>query len=414
MIESSLKIENNPKKGKLEFLLKYIFVFGFIYDINFTFLPSLTSARICFLILLLTSIFNRKNIPRSVLSIMLIMLFILCVSLFQYSFSLDSTQVSRIIWFTLYGLIAPFLFTEWIKSKNEFLNLVTAAVAFQSILSILSFINPAVKSLFYSLIIYTSNYDEDLTLRAVGFASIGGASLSVIQSLGVITALILLKINDFKLYKTIQIWLSIILIVLSTILIGRTGLFISLLCIVIYFITEIRSIKNVLVFFLIVFLFYQIDAIEFLADATKNVNNFNVEMFTEWIETAFKVKGNDTTDALASMPIPPISTETILGTGKVVNSSGIGNASGHDSGYIQAYYSLGLLVAILFYISYLLFIVNHIKKVNNKYLYILVIVMYVIEIKEPFIFHYIVPFFVLSMILVWGKLKKSYLISNNN
>ena len=130
------------------------------------------------------------------------------------------------------------------------------------------------------------------------------------------------------------------------------------------------------------------------------------------------MKDNDTTDALNEMPVPPLSFETIIGTGRVRSITGNGNASGHDSGYVQTYYSLGLLLAIFFYIFFLIFAIfliqrNKFQKYydskKQKILYLLILIVFVIEIKEPFIFHYSFPFFVLSSIL---NINKGYLDNN--
>lgn len=408
MLVDALKKKNLSNNIRL--LIKCIFIFGFIYDINFSFLPRLTTGRLCFLALIIYSIFKKKGIPRVAMSFILILCFILVIVLMQYSYSSDSTQISRIIWFTLYGILSPFLFINFIKSKNEFLYLISIAVVIQAGLSIFSFINPSIKSLFYNLIIYTSNFDEDQSLRAVGFASIGGAALSVIQSIGVITILFLFRTNVFGFYKSLLLWGGIIVIILSIVLIGRTGLFISFFCILLYFISEIRNVKNVIVFGLIIFALYQINWLTILERATTDVSGFNITIFTEWVENAFKIKNNDTTEVLTNMPIPSLSVETLLGTGMVVDPSGVGNASGHDSGYIQTYYSLGLLMATFFYFSYLSFLIKQIPP-KGKYLYLLIFVMFIIEIKEPFIFQYIYPFFVLSMIRLMRKFDVKHLKS---
>jgi len=326
------------------------------------------------------------------------------VALIQYSFSSDSAQLSRLLWFTLYSIVAPFLFVSFIKSRNELLYLISFAVALQAMFAILSFINPAIKELFYSLVIFTSNFNEDQVLRAVAFASIGGAGLSVIQSIGVISSLALLKTNKFSLYRNVLLWFVVIIIVISIVLIGRTGLFISILCLLIYFISELKNFKNIIIISLIFIAFYQIDLNNTLEKLTSDVDGFNGDMFTAWVENAFKIKNNDTSEELANMPIPPISLETIIGTGRVVHESGFGNASGHDSGYIQTYYSLGLLVAGFFYTIYFFFLRDQIKRKKINYLYILLFIMFMIEIKEPFIFQYAFPFFVLSMIIVSDKM----------
>ena len=391
-------------KKRVYFILKLIFIFFLFFDINFTFLRSITTARVCFLILLLISINKKKLLTKAFYNFLFALTLVFLVALIQYYFSTDSAQLSRIVWFTLFSIIAPFLFVSFIKSRNELLFLISFAVAFQAMFAILSFINPAIKELFYSLIIFTSNFNEDQVLRAVAFASIGGAGLSVIQSIGVISSLILLKTNKFSLYSYILLWFVVIIILISIVLIGRTGLLISFLCLLIYFISELKNFKNIIAISLIFIAIYHINLINILEIFTSNVDGFNVDMFTAWVENAFTIKSNDTSRELSNMPIPPISFQTLIGTGRVVHESGFGNASDHDSGYIQTYYSLGLLIAGFFYTIYFIFLRDQIKKNKINYLYILVFIMFIIEIKEPFIFQYVFPFFVLSMILVSNKM----------
>ena len=55
------------------------------------------------------------------------------------------------------------------------------------------------------------------------------------------------------------------------------------------------------------------------------------------------------------MPIPSLSIRTILGTGEVFNPNTMKNASGNDCGYIQTYYSLGLVLAFYFMLVTLFF-----------------------------------------------------------
>ena len=201
-------------KKRFYFILKLIFIFSIFFDVNFTFLPSITTARICFLILLLLSINNIKVFNKTFYNFLFALTLVFLVALIQYTFSTDSAQLSRIVWFMLYSIIAPFLFVSFIKSRNELLFLISFAVALQAIFAILSFINPAIKELYYNLIIFTSNFNEDQVLRAVAFASIGGAGLSVIQSIGVISSLVLLKTNKFSPYRNFLLWFVVIIIVI--------------------------------------------------------------------------------------------------------------------------------------------------------------------------------------------------------
>jgi hypothetical protein len=96
--------------------------------------------------------------------------------------------------------------------------------------------------------------------------------------------------------------------------------------------------------------------------------------------------------AVANMPIPPLSVETLLGTG-LVRTAGA-NVTGSDSGYVQSYYALGLVMAAFFYLSLARVFLAYLGRIPEKLLYgMLVAAMFLIEAKEPFIFKYIVPFF---------------------
>lgn len=405
-------------KKKFYFFLKLLFVFAILFDINFKFLPSVTTSRIA-LILICLFAFARKNKLSIFCIYYLVVLFsVLVFSIIQFLYSADFTQSSRIIWFSLYGIVIPFLFKNYIKNRNEFFCLISVAVLIQAILTICSYLMPSIKAVFSSLIIYTSNFDETNLLRAMGFASVGGASFSVIQSTGVISLLILNKLNDLSFLHRFLLWVSILVIFVSIFFIGRTGLFISIIATFIYILSLQLKLKNIAVVVMFLFLAFQINYINLIDNLTSNIDGFKSELFVNWIENSFKLKGNETASDLNEMPIPPLSFETIIGTGRVLDISGFGNASGHDSGYVQTYYSLGLLLAVFFYSAFFVFLIYQIKIQNQfktekqTFLYLLVFVVFIVEFKEPFIFSYSFPFFVLTSILVYSKQDNNLKLNN--
>jgi hypothetical protein len=399
-------------KNFLYFFLKLLFVFAILFDINFKFLPSLTTSRIAFFIIVILAFFRKDKQSTYFIYYLFFLSIILFFSVLQFFYSGDFTQTSRIIWFSLYGIVTPFLFKNYVKSNNEFFYLIGIAVLIQAILTIFSFLMPSVKSVFSNLILSSSNYDESNVLRAMGFATVGGASFSVIQSTGVISFIILAKLNKWSLIKSFLIWFSILIILISIFFIGRTGMFISLTTILAYVISLKVKLRNVIVTITFIFLAFQINYTSLIENLTSRVDGFRSDLFIEWIESSFKVKDNETTVALNEMPVPPLSFETLIGTGRVRDVTGLENASGHDSGYVQTYYSLGLILATCFYLSFLIFLFFLIYRsnfqkyndsINKKILYMLVLLLFFIEIKEPFIFYYSFPFFVLSCIFNLNK-----------
>ncbi len=405
------------KFSVFSFPIKLALIFSFLFDVNFIALPGLTTARLSLVFLLMYSILFKYKMSRVCLNALAVVVFVFLVCFLQYMGSRESTQISRIIWFALYGIVTPMLLVQALKDQKEFFLLITIACALQALIAIFSFINPSMKAMLYNLVIFTANFDEKQTLRAVALSSAGGASLSVVQSFGVISGIFLLKYYSPNFMQSVFLYLGIIIITLSTFIIGRTGLVVSLLAIVVYILSFKIKPKTIFVLVSVFILFAQIDLIRLTDKLMKDVDGFNIELFTAWIENAFTIKDNATTEDLSSMPVPPISFETIIGTGRVTDPVLGVNASGHDSGYIQAYYSMGLILAILFYLSYAYFLSKAIRTSNFPILYVLLAMVFLLEVKEPFIFQYALPFFVLTAILVVTKSSQNsmnqYTISKN-
>ncbi|CAA9203392.1 hypothetical protein FLACOL7796_04721 [Flavobacterium collinsii] len=284
------------------------------------------------------------------------------------------------------------------------------ATAVQSIIAMFSFFNPLVKQYILSIIVVGGNEMEEIIYRAISFSGASGAALSVIQFCGVFSGLILLKSFTHSIKSTVLIWVGIVFTLLSTVIIGRTGLLCSLLAIVIFLFSQF-NLRKLVWFSGIVVLVTQINFLAILESQTESISGFNVDFFVDWIEEAFTVKDNHTANVIQEMPIPPLSIRTILGTGEVFNTEKLVNASGNDSGYIQTYYSLGIIMAIIFYFSYFIFLISETKMKNLYSILFVIFLMFIIEFKEPFIFKYILPFFILTLIFLYRK--KNEVIQRN-
>jgi hypothetical protein len=302
----------------------------------------------------------------------------------------------------MYGLITPFLLSKYFKSRKEFLLLVGMAVLVQSLLTLSSYFNPSISNQFNNLILYNANFGQENKMRALGFVSVAGASLSVIEFTGIASLLIYMRKYPTNFIKRFSIWLSIVVILIAILFIGRTGLFLSLAAILIYFLSFGLDIKRISYLILSLIILTQINFISLLDKLTVNVDGYNSELFVGWINSGFRLN-NDLVEGLSEMPIPELTIKTIFGTGLVKDPSSGGNASGHDTGYIQTYYSLGLIFAIIFYSTYFIFLYKQAKKYKDYLGFLLILVLIVIESKEFFIFSYTFPFFLLSFILISQK-----------
>lgn len=382
-------------------------IFFLLFDINFKFAPGLTTSRVVFFLLAFLSFYYwfrfEFKISRYFLNYFswyfLLLGVIVSISFLQYMYSNDPTQLGRFTYFTMYGVLTPLMLNNFNLSKKLFLLFVGLAVLLQAFLTLGSYFFPNIKELFDLLILYNANFGSENNLRALGFVSVAGATFSVIQFTGVVSFLILLSQNYLFIYQKILIWISILIILISILFIGRTGLFLSLLSIFMYIIFKKNSFNIIFYILISSFILLNIDFISLLENVTSNIDGYDIEYFIAWINSGFRLN-NDLVQGLNDMPIPPLSINTVLGTGLVMGPNGVGNASGHDSGYIQSYYSLGLIVSILFYLSYYLFLFIQAKRHKDIIGFLLILVIVLIEFKEFFIFSYTYPFYLFSYLLL--------------
>jgi hypothetical protein len=383
------------------FIIKIILIFFIIYDFGFIAFPSLTSGRIVLLAIFIYSLKKDILINKEVAFFSIFIFILFVASLIQFINSDDFIQSSRLFWFTIYSIITPFLLLKIFKDKIDFLNAFFIATTIQSIITIGSFLNPEFKQFILSAIVVGGNDIKD-GFRAIGFTSASGAAFSVIQFCGVFSGLMLLKYRRDNLIKSIFILIFIVIGLLSTLIIGRTGLLCSIIAII-YFLFIIFNLKKAILYSVITFMISQINFIKLLENQTEVIDGFNIELFKNWIEDGFILKKNNTVEAISRMPIPPLSLNTIVGTGEVFDAEKSVNASGHDSGYIQTYFSLGFVFAIVFYVSYFLFLIRITKLKNLLILLFLIFILFVVEFKEPFIFKYILPFYILTLTVLYDK-----------
>jgi len=187
-----------------------------------------------------------------------------------------------------------------------------------------------------------------------------------------------------------------VLIFISTMLSGRTGLVVATVFFAAFLLTAparllLSYLSALLVAVVATYVFRDRLMLQFtdVADQIDYVSSWAFEFFI------YGLKGNFGQD-LSSMPISHLSLETFLGTG-LVTLDGY-NASGHDSGYIHTYYAMGLVFCVLFYLCLAKLFIMQVHKFN-MYLFLLIIMMFIVEIKEPFIFKYVFPFYIQSILL---------------
>jgi hypothetical protein len=385
--------------ARLSYLI--LLCFFIFYDIEFSFLPFLTSARLAVILLLITSFFN-INLNKSFLLGLFIFLICFIYSFLQFLFVGDSTQSIRIFWFIVLGWIVPLLFIYSSFRFFEFSFSVFIAGLIQSVLVLVMFFNYDFRVFTLQLINTSTNISEtEILQRAFGFTSLTGSSLSIVQALTFFSGLLFLRISPkLKFWPMVLFWLSMLCILFSMVLIGRTGLLISLFALFVYFILYQSWVLNLSIILFLAFLISVFDFIQLFTSLTSDLVGFNSDWFVDWIREGFSFRSNSTVEQLKEMYVPPLSFKTLLGTGRVISENGLTNASLNDSGYVQTYFSLGLFMSVLFYVSFLfLSFYRWLLGERNIFILFLLVILFLIEYKEPFIFKYAFPCFLTTILL---------------
>lgn len=358
---------------------------------------SFSSQRIAFvLIILLNLVFISR--PQYRLSFYDLLIFLISIFLLSYSllistiYSADLIQSSRFFHFVLFSLFGPFLVCRILNDEVIFHKAIVLATLIQIVFVILTYSSSAFSDWLFS---YVHSGSQALSgARAPGFSSSGGAALSVVLSLG---ALSILRLSDFR-TKTWH-FSALVLITCSAALVGRTGMLVSLICLVLLVFKGRVSIKGLAISFLTVGL---LGLLAF--DAVKS----NPQFFGYTLSWALSVfTGADhTVTTLLGQDLRELNERILLFGGTGVSSPEGVNASGSDVGYIQALYSIGLPFAVFFYSTYFFYLCQlNVGKDGCFFKWLLIFLVFLLELKEPFIFKYAISFYVLASVLYMRNAK---------
>ncbi|WP_258471816.1 hypothetical protein [Vibrio campbellii] len=356
-------------------------------------MPSLTTSRVVLLFTFLGMIllgrlrfFDKKQLSFIYLCFALSFVNLL-VSIYSGG---DTTQFSRFVHFALFSLFSAGMYVKLFDDEIQFHKAIVGATLIQVVFVFITYSAPAVNNIIFSYVYVSHNFLSNLG-RAPGLSSSGGATLSLIISFG---AFSIVRLAIFE-KKTWHLPVML-LICFSQVLVGRTGLLLSLVSLfILFYYTKIDLKAFVLTIIGVVV------ANALLIDFLLSNEQF-LEYTLKWAESTFS--GDDQTiKTLMSMGIKEMSTmDVILGSGQVSLQNGL-NASGSDIGYVQTFYAAGLL-GVIFYLVLFSFLYSYYRNVSNsRFFLILLLLPFITELKEPFIFKYMVVFFVFTSLLYGCK-----------
>lgn len=404
----------NAAINPLSFALKVVLTFGLVFNLSFTAAPVLTSGRIAVFCMFLIygsacyKLFVKfiEEFKLGFLVFFTLIPFSLCWMVFNGTD--DVVMFSRALWFLIYTLMATFLYARMSEYNiRSAMSYYMVAIIIQAFFVFNTVVDPDFRDWVEHVLVMGGNVDFSEGVRFSGFTNSGAASVALQLGLGVAAALVLFSQSRSN-FSRIVLLFSAIVISISTVFVGRTGLYVSLLFLLAFIPISGRSM--IVPFTLIFIMGFAVAYIYSFSSGGFEVasGGANLDRTFNWAFDVFIFGESDSANSLASTlsNVRELSvSELLIGSGRVINHDG-SNYSGHDSGYIHSLYSLGLPLSLLFYATILYIFLRHLRKLSGRLKYIgvmLVLLVFLLEIKEPFIFKYTLPFFVFVFLYLARK-----------
>lgn len=402
------KIYENNRNSNISLIVGSLSLFFLVFSIDFHIIPI--KPRIIIMTIMLATYliqkgfkikttYRKRDINWIAMS-SLLLIYTLVVTLLN-SVEGQENLLRESVNFYLFIVILPFIAIDLFKDVTYFSRCMTYASLIQAIIVILSFLLPNVRMILEA--IQDISFDR-YNYRIVGLG-IAGAGGSVYLYSGLITNVYLIF---FQKKHTKILMLSLLTILVSMFLVGRTGFYAGVMLTLyllffdlLYKTIKVKKIKDI-VFLVIVSVIIGYTSLRFF-----NTNS----LLEHTINRAFET--SSTLDVLGEFnkTIPPLSIHTLFGTGVsrgVIDS--IGAFVDHDSGYIKRYSAIGLIGAIFSYTIFVVYILNILKKVDKRkksFILFNLLILMVIEYKEPFVFMLAYPFVLIMLSKLIERNKKT-------
>lgn len=249
--------------------------------------------------------------------------------------------------------------------------------------------------------------------RVIGLG-IAGATGSIYLFTGLIANAYMLlfhKKNGIYLVSFLVIFLAISLV-------ARTGFYAALILFLFVNFYDLKKIIKTIKRLVLIILISIILGVSF--NAFQNNDSINTELISYTIkrlDEIFSGSESKTYQSISKMNIPTLSFETTIGTGVRKGTTLNGEWIWHDSGYVQRYMGLGIVMAFFSYLSlfvYQTYLINKIKLRKKRiFFYLIVALMMIIEVKEPFIYTLAYPFVTIVLVKIAIKSEKYKLLTQD-
>lgn len=399
-----------------------VVAFFYVFNLSFSVLPSFSTGRIAFAYLLFRSwrkvgghlhVFFHRFFLESMAFVLLI-----CYSflLFIINDANDGVMLSRVFWFFIYSVIGVYLYVVYCDFNRRAIYYFLGAIVVQVICVVWSVVSPGFRAFSDAVLINSGNIDFSDGVRFSGFSGGGGSTLALVLSLGIF-AIASIYSSSINLFLRGCLLLLCLLICLSEVFVGRTGLYISSGLFFVLLLAHRGVVYPLIcvIILLVVAVWYMLSGDYFL-DIIDG-GDIKIDRTIDWAFDIIVAGESSSANALISdlYDLRPITLyEFIFGTGRVVDVDGQ-NYCRHDAGYIHTFYAVGIFFTLIFYgalLSILIRLVRCLRGRDKLFGYLMIGMVFLLETKEPFIFKYAMTFFVFVFALVGHKNRE--LINDNN
>lgn len=293
-------------------------------------------------------------------------------------------KVAISIVFYLFVTYAVFLiFEKKDFDFNDLVFLILLTVVVNSSIIICQVLDPGFRSLIEGFLAPSGNIDWTEGFRYRGFASGGGASLSVLIPVAFVLAL---HLYSEEIIGVLVLFLFISILMASLFFIGRTG-FLLLPVVFASFVSFNlqKYIFKVFMFFLImiIFLLFFGEAIKDFVIGRYGVGFYNYS-FGFFLDGVDGIKDEGTLSVIVDFlqVVPSTFPEVLIGYGFYGGSD---FEPWTDSGYSRMFLSVGYLFGVAFYLSFFLLFKSVIFR--RKFLFVTIgVLLLIAELKEPLLF----------------------------
>lgn len=384
------------KVGKRKTIIKFLVLFGMEFDTPHIGFISLR--KIIFVMLLLYFLRSRniqRNVRKSVLlatgAIMLLFVYGWCILRTRFGeyaqLPLEAYHLKEPILLMLNMIVFPVLLIRIFGDAEDFIRCQWWVILVQTAIVIIGKVIRPVRMFVFNYFAYEDGRLEEGVYK--GWRSVGidlaGASGSVMLLAGLLCGIYLFYQTKERERKK-RIIIGWMLIMAANLFMGRTGLYFGGIALLMVLLDQIcRSSSTVL--------WIMIGCIVVFAGCLIYVHcvpdTGGLKTWIGWVTEIGDLFGEtQTIRAILNMNIPPLTLETLFGTGLYSGITRSGVSFSHDAGYIRAYTSIGLIGGVFYYgliYTFYLQMISRVKSRKNRKIYFFFLLAIVIlEMKEPF------------------------------